>query len=220
MYRPWVARDPRVDVVPVELPGKASRMREQWIDDFSLLVAGLVEDILPLARRAPVVLYGHSMGAALAYQCAAHLQESHHRVPLAVVVAARQAPGEVIEGEYRSCMGLVALREELARVGGTPADLLADDALMEILLPGVRRDYALHESFGHASTVLRCPILALAGSEDPTVTPRMMEAWSQFTSSSFMLKTLPGGHFFPVDHGPGFLEGLVDDIDQIVSADG
>ncbi|WP_167147359.1 alpha/beta fold hydrolase [Actinomyces sp. ZJ308] len=219
VYRHWVARDPRVDVVPVELPGKATRMSEQWIDDFSLLAGNLADDIRRLARGAPVVLYGHSMGAALAYQCAAHLQEIHRHVPLAVVVAARQAPGEVIEGEYRSCMGLAALREELVRAGGTPPDILADDALMEALLPGVRRDYALHESFRHTSTVLTCPILALAGSEDLTVAPQMMEQWSRFTSSSFMLKIVPGGHFFPVDCGPRFLEVLVDGVDQIVSGD-
>jgi len=219
VYRYWVERDPRVAVVPVELPGKATRMSEQWIDDFSLLVRSLADNIHLLAHGVPVVLYGHSMGAALAYQCAAHLQETYHHVPLAVVVAARQAPGEVVEGEYRSCMGLAALREELVKVGGTPPEILADEALMEVLLPSVRRDYALHESFCHASTVLRCPILALAGSEDPTVTPQMMEKWSQYTSASFMLKTVPGGHFFPVDCGISFLEDLVDDIDRIALGD-
>ncbi|WP_315501631.1 alpha/beta fold hydrolase [Actinomyces viscosus] len=219
VYRHWVERDPRVVVVPVELPGKATRMREPWIDDFSPLSRNLADNIHLLAHEAPVVLYGHSMGAALAYQCAAHLQESHHHVPLAVVVAARQAPGRVIEGEYRSCMGLAALREELVKVGGTPPEILADDDLMGVLLPGVRRDYALHESFRHTSTVLRCPILALAGSEDSTVTPQMMEEWSQFTSSSFVLKTVPGGHFFPMDFGVSFLEDLVDDIDQIAVGD-
>ena len=112
-YRGWVGAAPRVNAIPVELPGKATRMRERWVADFSQLCRQFAGEILQLAAGAPFALYGHSMGAALAYQTAACLQEIHRTPPEAVVIAARQAPGETIEGEYRSSMGLDALREEL-----------------------------------------------------------------------------------------------------------
>ena len=102
VYRGWVARDPRFVVVPVELPGKATRMSEQWVSDFSQLAQSLAQDIHRLAGDAHVVLYGHSMGAALAYQCACFLQDGYQRDPSALIVAARQAPGETVEGEYHS----------------------------------------------------------------------------------------------------------------------
>ena len=217
VYRGWVARDPRFTVVPVELPGKATRMSEQWVSDFSQLAQSLAQDIHRLAGDAHVVLYGHSMGAALAYQCACFLQDGYQRDPSALIVAARQAPGETVEGEYHSSMGLVALREELAMIGGTPPDILSDDDIMELLLPTVHRDYVLHESFSHTSTALSCPILAVAGRDDQSATPESMRKWSQFTMSSFHLEVVPGGHFFPLEQDGRFFEKLMDDLERIIS---
>ena len=214
-YRGWVGAAPRINAIPVELPGKATRMRESWVADFSQLCRQFAGEILQLAAGAPFALYGHSMGAALAYQTAACLQEIHRTPPEAVVIAARQAPGETIEGEYRSSMGLDALREELEAVGGTPPEILADDDIMNLLLTGIQRDYVLHEDFRHASTVLSCPILAFAGEQDPTVTPGMLSRWSRFTSGRFAMKVLPGGHFFPLDADAGFLGELADGIEEI-----
>lgn len=217
VYRGWVSASPRINAVPVELPGKATRLREPWISDFSRLARQLASEILQLAGEAPMVLYGHSMGAALAYETAAYLQESHRRTPRAVVVAARQAPGETIEGEYHSSMGLAALREELAMVGGTPPEILDNDEIMALLLAGVQRDYVLHESFCHTSTVLTCPILALAGADDPTIAPERLKRWSRFTSSRFELKVLPGAHFFATASGRDFLDDLANDLQRITA---
>ena len=86
---------------------------------------------------------------------------------------------------------------------------------MNLLLTGIQRDYVLHEDFRHASTVLSCPILAFAGEQDPTVTPGMLSRWSRFTSGRFAMKVLPGGHFFPLDAGAGFLDELADGIEEI-----
>ncbi|MDO4717363.1 MAG: alpha/beta fold hydrolase [Propionibacteriaceae bacterium] len=217
-YRDWVGANPRVYAVPVELPGKATRIRERWIGDFSLLTQQLAAEVSQFAGEEEIVLYGHSMGAALAYQTAACLQESHRRDVHAVIVAARQAPGETIDGEYHSSMGLEALRKELESVGGTPAEILANDDIMALLLDGIRRDYALHEDFDHTSTILSCPILAFAGAEDPTLAPQRLDRWSQFTSSRFELEVVEGGHFFWMDAPGGFLDRLADGIDRVTRA--
>ena len=224
----WVGRGYRVVAVdarghglsPRWEPAELERAGEVLVED---LIA-VLEDLATGSRGraalglstppAPVVI-GHSMGAALAYQTAACLQEIHRTPPEAVVIAARQAPGETIEGEYRSSMGLDALREELEAVGGTPPEILADDDIMNLLLTGIQRDYVLHEDFRHASTVLSCPILAFAGEQDPTVTPGMLSRWSRFTSGRFAMKVLPGGHFFPLDADAGFLGELADGIEEI-----
>lgn len=156
-------RPSQVNAIPVELPGKATRMRERWVADFSQLCRQFAEEILQLAAGAPFALYGHSMGAALAYQTAACLQEIHRTPPEAVVISPPGRPPVRRSREYRSSMGLDALREELEAVGGTPPEILADDDIMNLLLTGIQRDYVLHEDFRHASTVLSCPILAFAG---------------------------------------------------------
>lgn len=209
VYRGWVGVNPSIDVVPVELPGKATRRREKWVSDFDKLADMCATEIVDLAAGAPIALYGHSMGAALAYQVAACLQQMHRpTIPEAVVVAARQAPGETVPGEYHSSMGFGALRREFEKVGGTPPEILANDDVMKLLLADIRRDYVLHEGFHHATTVLRSPVLALAGDSDPAVSPEMLSRWENFTSGSFELKVLPGGHFFPLDTGTEFLDLL------------
>lgn len=209
VYRGWVGADPRIDAVPVELPGKATRRGEKWISDFDRLVGQCATEILGMAAGMPFALYGHSMGAALAYQVASYLQQTHGATtPKAVVVAARQAPGETVPGEYHSSMGLGALRKELEKVGGTPPEILANDDVMKLLLADIRRDYVLHEGFHHSTTVLSCPVLALAGDRDLAVSPEMLSRWENFTSGRFELSVQPGGHFFPLDAELEFLDIL------------
>lgn len=215
-YREWVGANKRINAVPVELPGKATRGGEKWIGNFDELTGQLAVEIAQFASGKPFLLYGHSMGAAVAYQTAVNLQQSLHLKPQAVVVAARQAPGETVDGEYHSSMGFPALRKELETIGGTPPEILANDDIMELLLAGIHRDYVLHEDFQHSSTVLSCPILAIAGDNDSTATPEMLARWKGFTSENFQLSVHPGGHFFSLDSGVAFLEVLADDLECLI----
>lgn len=207
-YRSWVGVNTKINAVPVELPGKATRSDELWIESFDQLTDRLAEEVANFLKDKPFALYGHSMGAAVAYQTAVNLEKNFQLVPEALVIAARQAPGEVVEGEYHSSMGLPALRKELETIGGTPPEILANDDIMELILAGIHRDYLLHEDFHLTDAVLDCPILAFAGDHDPSATPDMLAQWSSFTSGKFLLSIQPGGHFFPLDSGKEFLETL------------
>ncbi|EPH02567.1 hypothetical protein HMPREF1531_01875 [Propionibacterium sp. oral taxon 192 str. F0372] len=213
-YRPWVGIHPDLDVIPVELPGKATRMKQPWVGDFSSLGVHLASEISRIAVE-PVVLYGHSMGAAMAYQVAACLQGAARVEVAALVVAGRQAPGQILEGEYHSSMGLAALKQELVIAGGTPAEILADEAAMDLLLGPIQRDYMLHESFEHHSTILDAPILAFAGNQDPTLDSEAMRLWSGFTRGRFRLVTHDGGHFFPLED-QGFLDRLAEELEDLL----
>lgn len=187
---------PGVDVCPVELPGRGSRFTDPPRDRLD----PLVEDLLPgvLARSdVPIVLFGYSLGALVAFELGRRLAARHRVVPRHLIVAALRAPHlpcrplpdhELPEPEFRA---------RLSEFDGTPEEILADGALMEVFGPILRADLAIPATYEHPPGArVDWPITAFAGLEDSEAPPDDVGQWQEETTGEFALQLLPGGHFF------------------------
>jgi len=86
---------------------------------------------------------------------------------------------------------------ELAELGGMPRELLEHPELMDLLIPLLRADMSLTETYEHADEPpLEAPITALTGTEDLKVPLSDAEGWGRHTSGGFRLHAFPGDHFY------------------------
>jgi surfactin synthase thioesterase subunit len=186
------------DVLTVQYPGRLDRLAEPCLDSIAELADGVLTALLPLLDR-PVVLFGHSMGAMVAFELAGRLERDKDVVPRSLIVSARRSPEDTHdEGIHRrDDDGLLA---EVATLSGTDPMVLAEPELMSMILPALRNDYRAVETYVYQpAPPLRCPILALVADADPRVSVDEARRWRGYTSGPFELETFPGGHFYLTD---------------------
>lgn len=203
---------PGVEVVAVQYPGRQDRLGEPCVEDLETL-ADHVHDAL--ARRddgVPTVLFGHSMGALVAFEVARRLGRAALSRPARLVVSGRRAPS-VVREETVHLLDDDGLAAEVARLGGTDPRLLADQEIRDLVLPAVRGDYRAVETYRHEpGEPLSCPVTVLTGDTDPRVTEAEARGWEPYTRGPFALRVFPGGHFFLNNRWPEVMELLAEPL--------
>ncbi|WP_327270317.1 alpha/beta fold hydrolase [Streptomyces sp. NBC_01218] len=190
---------PRVEVLAVQYPGRQERRAEPPAEDIGTLADALAEVLGPWWGEPPAFL-GHSMGAVVAYETARRLTEVTGSGPAALFVSGRRAPSTRRE-ERLHLADDASLLAEIVRQGGTPAALLAEPELVEMILPALRGDYRAIERYRYRpGPLIDSPVTVLTGSDDPKVTPEEAWAWQGHTSGPTEVLTFSGGHFFPLEH--------------------
>ena len=198
-FRSWSrGLPPWVEVWAGQPPGRENRLQERALTRFDDLKAGFAE-ALASRMSLPFALLGHSLGALLAFEVAREVRQQGLRLPMRLFVSAHCAPHAVRTGFLLESADDALLLSELRRLDGTDSAVLANDELVQLLLPAFRADLKARASFGYrAEAPLSCPISALGGRSDSETPPADLEAWRQQTSGGFSLRTFEGGHFFIV----------------------
>lgn len=197
VYRTWAEKLPdNVEVVAIQLPGRGKRRDEQPLSNLSKLVE-LLGSALAGSLKKPFAFFGHSMGALVAFELARLLRREGRALPLHMFVSSRSAP------QLNSChrplhnLPTSELMQELHQLDGTPREVLEHPELMEMMLPILRADFSICDTYEYSEAApLACPISAFGGFEDLDVPRQNLEAWREQTSSSFTLRMLRGNHFF------------------------
>ncbi|MFI7601292.1 thioesterase II family protein [Actinoplanes sp. NPDC049681] len=204
-FRAWRWLDPFARVVPLELPGRGTRMGEPHEPDWEALVGGLTETVAaevgprpadPASADAPYVLFGHSLGALLAFDIS-HRMLERGRPPALLAVAGRNGPSLPAS---QCPVHRLADREfvgALHALGGLPTALTRQPELMRLFLPMIRRDLRLAEQYARPDVPrLPIPVVAFAGRQDPMTDAAGVLAWAHETTSVCELVFLEGEHFF------------------------
>ena len=159
-----------------------------------MLVARLAAGFLPHIRR-PYALFGHSMGALLAFELCRFIRRGEAALPVRLFVSGHQAPHYPEKGRVH--LPDEALTEEIRCLNGTPREVLENRELMQLLLPTIRADFAVCETYTcHEEPPLACPLTAFGGADDPQVSEAQLAEWCDYTSAAFSLRTFSGDHFF------------------------
>ena len=213
VYRRWTeVLPPEVEVCPVQLPGRGSRLYETPFVRVKPLLDVLASALLPYLDR-PFALFGHSMGAILAFELARRLKAEHDLEPQHLFVSGRPAPGVPDPNPPTYSLPEPEFLDELRRLNGTPPEVLEHPELMQLLIPLIRADFELVQTYSYEpGPALDCPISAFGGLQDAEIPQENMEAWHQHTRSYFLRRMLPGDHFFFKTAQPLFLQLLSSDL--------
>ncbi|MFD6325620.1 thioesterase II family protein [Streptomyces sp. NPDC058442] len=208
LYRRWKdLLPPAIEPVLVCPPGREDRLDEPLPAALPDLVAGLGEAVAPLLDR-PWAAFGHSMGAAVAHELVLWLLKRGHRAPEHLFVSAREAP-QHHRGGTAHLLDDDALSAELIRLGGTSRDVLAMAEVRQLVLPAVRGDYRLIETYAaNPEGPAPCPLTALVGAADTELTAEEAQGWEKWTTGPFQLLTFPGGHFYLSDQPEAVVEAV------------
>jgi medium-chain acyl-[acyl-carrier-protein] hydrolase len=218
IFHGWSAHLPAsVEVHAARLPGRGTRLREPAITDMDVLVDALVGLVESQPAR-PYGLFGHSMGARIAFELARALVQRGARPPEHVWVSGSRAPQLPRRRAPIHTLPDAEFLAELRCYDGVPAEILGNPELLELHLPVVRSDLALHDTYVHrAGPALPVPLSAFGGTDDPYVHPADLDPWSEHTRAAFDVELFSGGHFFLHGSRAGVLERLSRDLAHIVN---
>lgn len=192
------ALSPDIEVLAVQYPGRQDRRAEQPIDDLGRLADEIVAALSRTLAGGPA-LFGHSMGAVVAFEVASRMERDLGAAPAMLVASGRRAPSRYRhETVHRyDDQGLIA---ELRRLSGTADALLGDAEFLQAILPAIRNDYRAIETYRcPEGAIVSCPITVFVGDADPKVTLDEAQAWKEHTTAAFDMRVFPGGHFYLAD---------------------
>ncbi len=218
IYRTWASGLPdSVAVCPVQLPGRESRLTAPAFTRLSDLLQTVGPAIRPYLDR-PFVFFGHSMGALISFELTRYLRAEYGLRPVHLFISGQRAPHVKRNKAPIHELPDAEFIEELRRLKGTPEEVLQHADLMQLMLPALRADFALYETYVYTpEPPLECPISAYGGTEDDEYTEAEIRAWQEVTSGDFSLKILPGDHFFVHSARPQLLQALSEELRKILN---
>ncbi|APU14947.1 MULTISPECIES: thioesterase II family protein [Actinoalloteichus] len=210
---------PGIEALAVQYPGRQDRLGEKSIESVEELADRLVDVVLPF-RDKPLGLFGHSLGALVAFELALRLEE-RGVVPVGLFASGRRAPVTVRQGEDAHLRSDDELIAAVRQLGGTSTSLLDDKQIMAMVLPSIRADYRAAETYRHRpGPRLATPVYAFLGDADPKVTVPEAERWAEHTEGGFDLTVYPGGHFYLNSHADAVMDRIAAQLTDKVPAGG
>jgi surfactin synthase thioesterase subunit len=196
-YRTWLGRLPGVAVVPVQPPGREARLRDAPHQHMDPLVDELATIMLGTVGTRPYAVYGHSLGALVAFEMLREIARRDGPAPVHLFVSGCAAPQcEFDGGPLVSGMSPAELVEMLRQLGGTPEWLLRDPSVLDMILPAIRADFCVKETYEHrAGPPIQVPITVLASTDDPRASRETQDRWREQTTAACRVHTIVGGHF-------------------------
>ena len=201
-FRPLsIALPPSIELVGVQPPGRWNRIKEAPHRRVLDLVDAMFAPFVSAAAEAPFALWGHSLGALVAFELARRLQREGKPAPRLLLVSARRDPTLAPLGAPMAHLDDEAFINAVdERYGGINPAVRADKEMMALTLPALRADMEMYETYRASDgDKLLAPIVALRGVADPITSEETVAGWAAQTRAGFRATVFPGGHFFPFD---------------------
>jgi medium-chain acyl-[acyl-carrier-protein] hydrolase len=215
VFGTWPDDVPRdVEVCPIQLPGRQGRLEESPFTRMEPLVKALASAIQPYLDK-PFAFFGHSLGTKISFELARYLRTQGASMPVYLFFSGSNAPQITSPDPPIHNLPDAELVETLRRFNGTPEALLQNEELLQLFLPLLRADIALHETYRYTpGEPFNCPISVFGGREDGEVSRDNLAAWRVHTRGTFTLRMLPGDHFFLRSTQELLLEAVSHDLGQ------
>lgn len=198
-YRAWSqALGEDVEVLAINLPGRGSRRSQAPLTSMSELSEAISAALMPFLDK-PFALFGHSVGALVAYETAARLLQARAPRPTRLILSAHEIPAR---SQVADPMYLLSDEDLLARIrdlGLVEAEALDNPELAEFILPPLRADFEVSETYVYRPRpALPVPITVFGGTDDPLLGLGDLAEWAEYTSAGFTQYVFEGDHFYTV----------------------
>ncbi len=195
-YRTWKDNLPDwINVCPAHLPGRAARINEAGFTDLHELTAAIFENIQDFLDY-PFAIFGYSMGAIIGFELTLLLQ-NEGIIPEHLFVAASRSPQLAAREPIIYDLPVEVFKEELLKLNGTPREIVENKELFDLMLPLLRADFELVETYRFTERqMLKCPVSAFGGKDDDEVSEYELKHWETQTDSTFDWTIFEGNHFF------------------------
>ncbi|TCO56104.1 thioesterase II family protein [Actinocrispum wychmicini] len=211
VFSDWQTHTDAFEVLAARLPGRETRVDEPACTTMSGLLDALLVELAPVAARG-CVLFGHSMGALIAYEAARRLVLEGLPKPAALVVSGCVAP-HVLRPERMHDFTDEQLVQWLIDINGVDPDILNYPKLLQLMLPTVRADMRLVDDYRYRpGESLDIPVRVLCGKDDVGTPVAQARKWRELTTGRFAVDIFPGDHFFFREHVPRILSAIESDI--------
>lgn len=201
LFRLWGRTlSPAVEVCPIQLPGREDRVSEPPYTSLQEAVENLAFQIRPYLQK-PFALFGHSMGAIVAFELARCLRRHKDPLPQVLFLSAHRAPHLPLKRRKLHQLPEPEFIRELRRLGGTPAAVFDHQDLLDFILPTLRADFTICDTYHFTpEPPLDCLLIPCAGLDDLEAPSAEVAAWQMHTTQPCSLHEFAGNHFFLQSH--------------------
>lgn len=201
-YLDWPRQLPDgVEVLAVQYPGRQNRIAEPCFESLPEL-ADAATRALKAHTGLPLVLFGHSMGSAVAYEVARNLQRDGGQRVARLLVSGRGAPHVGYGDRRRPGLDDASLIAVVRALSGSDADVYEHPDMRDLLMPSLRADYTMLDRYQPAAPtdLLDVPVTVFGGQQDPACPVAELDSWADVTNAGHEVLTYPGGHFYLREH--------------------
>lgn len=213
-FRGWAQRLPAsVQPIAIELPGRESRIREAPLVEMRSVLDALARIVVE-SGPSPFAFFGHSLGALIAFELTRALRRTGAPLPAALIVSGCTAPH--LRGQHRrlSLLPDGEFLDALRQFNGLPRELLELPELLDLVLPTLRADFQLLDSYVYEDDrPLPCPLVAYGGLADATVAD--IDLWQEHAAGPFTARRFPGDHFYLHSADSDFFARLCADLETL-----
>ncbi len=212
-YKTWAEQLlEHIEVLALSFPGRGSRYAEAAIHSMPPLVDEITEALKPYLNK-PYALFGHSVGALVAYEVACRIQVNGLMQPMRLIVSAHETPENSYTDQPMYTLSDSELLDRISELGLVPDDALQNTELVQFILPALRADFELSETYAYQTReALSLPITATLGSADPLLDKNTMQLWEAYTAEAFSLRCYNGDHFYTVSTEQQVLDDIAAEL--------
>jgi medium-chain acyl-[acyl-carrier-protein] hydrolase len=217
-FHGWAEKLPGyIEAWLLRLPGRETRLRERPYTDLPALVRAAAPVCADRLDR-PFALFGHSLGAIVAFELARQMRRDHARIPLHLAVSARPAP--YLSVHHRAVHQLpddefLTVLDQ--RFKAIPPVIRDDPEMRALYLPILRADMTMLETYRYREEApLECSVSAFGGAQDAEAGFEELMSWRSLCRGPFTATTFPGGHFFIQPQRDAVLLALARELSQVL----
>lgn len=200
-YLPWKQQFSNdIELVLVQPPGRGSRI----LEDVHECMEDYIDELLihqDYLTSVPYILFGHSLGARVVFELASQLSNKGLPAPISLVASGSRAPHMHSRKKPTFNLPDDAFIEEVVRLNGTPNEIIENDEIMSLLLPLLRADFKIAETYSAKKHSLPFPIIVFSGDNDPSINDEEVKGWRELSKYEVEINILEGDHFFINEHG-------------------